>query len=71
MSRITVFLFVGAAVLGGCTTAAQRKAAEKAAVQKQAGQEIERICSLPQAEREAELKRVKDKSGVVIMCGKD
>ena len=53
----------------GCTTPAQRQAAENARVEKQAAQEINRICALPEAEREAELKKIKDQSGMVLYCG--
>ena len=67
MSRVVVLTLV-AVLLAGCTTPAQRKAAEDADVRKQAAKEIKRICSLPEAEREAELKRIKDQSGVVITC---
>jgi outer membrane biogenesis lipoprotein LolB len=67
MSRVVVLTLL-AVLLAGCTTPAQRKAAEDADVRKQATQKIKRICSLPEAEREAELKRIKDQSGVVIIC---
>jgi len=55
----------------GCTTPAQRKAAEKSAIEKEAAQEITRVCSLPKAEREAELKKIKEESGMVLYCGKE
>ncbi len=55
--------------LAGCTTEAQRKAAENVAIQKQAAQEAKRICALPAEQREAELKKLKDESGVIIHCG--
>lgn len=58
-------------VVAACSTAAQRKAADIAAINKQAAQEIKRICALPEPERQAEIKRVKDESGVVVYCGKE
>jgi len=41
---------------------------ENAAIQKQAAQEITRICSLPEADREVALKKLKEESGVVLYC---
>lgn len=57
--------------LSGCTTGAQRRAAENAAIQKQAAQEISRICALPKPERDAELERIKTESGMVVHCGEE
>lgn len=54
--------------LVACTTAQQRRAAENAEVRKQAAEEIERICALRGAEREAELERLKKESGMVLYC---
>jgi len=51
-------------------TAAQQKATENAAINKEAATEIKRICSLPEEQRQADLKRLKDEKGVVISCGK-
>jgi hypothetical protein len=56
-------------LLLACTTPAERQAAENARVEKQAAAEINRICALPEAEREAELKKIKDQSGMVLYCG--
>lgn len=58
-----------ALLLLACTTPAERRAAENARVEKQAAAEINRICALPEAEREAELKKIKDQSGMVLYCG--
>ena len=54
--------------LAGCQTAQQRKAAETAATNKQAAQEITRICALHGAEREAQLKKLKAASGLDLYC---
>ena len=62
-------LLLLACTLVGCTTAAERRATENARVEKQAAAEINRICALPEAEREAELKKIKDQSGMVLYCG--
>jgi hypothetical protein len=53
----------------GCETPAERRAAENARIEKQAAAEINRICALPEAERAAELKKIKDQSGMVLYCG--
>ena len=58
-----------ALLLLSCTTPSERRAAENARVEKQAAAEINRICALPEAEREAELKKIKDQSGMVLYCG--
>jgi outer membrane biogenesis lipoprotein LolB len=55
-------------LLAGCQTAQQRKAAENAAVNKQAAEEIARICALHGTEREAELKKLKAASGLDLYC---
>jgi hypothetical protein len=56
-------------LLTACATPQQGRAKENVAVRAQAAQEIHRICSLPDPEREAEIKRVKDESGMLITCG--
>jgi len=59
-----------AMVLTACSTTAERGAGENTAIQKEAAQEIRRICELPEPERQAEMLRVKKESGVVVQCGK-
>ena len=56
-------------VLTGCQTGAERRAAENARIEKHAAAEINRICSLPKDQREAELKKIKEQSGMVLYCG--
>jgi hypothetical protein len=56
-------------LLLACTTPAERQAAKNARVERQAAKEINRICALPEAEREAELKKIKNQSGMVLYCG--
>lgn len=63
---LTIFALV---LLAACTTAMHRKAVERAAIQKEAAQEVGRICALPPAEREAELGKIEAESGIVIQCG--
>ncbi len=59
------------AVLAACETAAERQAKENARVEKRAATEINRICALPDAQREAELKKIKEQSGMVLYCGNE
>jgi hypothetical protein len=55
--------------LSACETPAERQARENARIEKQAAAEINRICALPENEREAELRKMKEKSGMVLYCG--
>ena len=57
-----------AAALVACQTPQHKKAAEKAEINKQAGDEIARICALHGAEREGELKKLKASSGMDLYC---
>ena len=58
-----------ALVLAACEAPAERQAAENARIQKQAAKEINRICALPMEQREAELEKIKEQSGMVLYCG--
>jgi hypothetical protein len=71
MTPLQVSIIAALALLGGCTTEAQRKVAENMAIQKQAAQEVRRICALPQAQREAELRRLRAESAIVVECSGD
>jgi hypothetical protein len=55
--------------LAACETPAERQARENARIVKQGDREIKRICALPEDQREAELKKIKDQSGLVLYCG--
>ena len=57
--------------LSGCSTPQGRRAAENAEVNRQAAQEIERICALRGDARAAELKKLKQQSGFELYCPKD
>jgi len=63
-------LILGYLAIAGCSTANQRKAAESAAIKKEVATEIDRICSLPEPERSAELEKVKRESGMELYCAK-
>jgi hypothetical protein len=66
---VAIGLAAGFLMLAGCQTAAEQQAAKNARINKQAAAEINRICALPETQREAELKKIKDQSGVVLYCG--
>jgi hypothetical protein len=55
--------------LAGCQTPSEQQAAKNAEINKQAAAEINRICALPDVERDLELKKIKEQSGVVLYCG--
>jgi hypothetical protein len=56
-------------LLAACDTPAQRQARENARIVRQGDKEIKRICALPEGQREPELKKVKEESGMVLYCG--
>jgi hypothetical protein len=66
--HLSIVLPLAVLALTSCQTAQQRKAAENAAVNKQAADEIARICALHGAERESELKKLKAASGLDLYC---
>ena len=68
LRRLPLCVSLALLVLGGCQTAQERKAAENAAVNNKAAEEIARICALHGAEREEELKKLKAASGLDLYC---
>jgi hypothetical protein len=62
-------LALALAGLAACETPAERQARERARIDKEAAEEITRICALPEDQREAELKKIKEQSGMVLYCG--
>ena len=71
MVRLGVALVLGFAVLCGCVTPAQREAAKDEALKKQVAAQIQQICSLPPAEREAAIRKVAQEDGMVLYCGSE
>jgi nitrous oxide reductase accessory protein NosL len=69
MSRTRFSILAMSILLAACATEQQRKAQENAAIRKQAAREIERICALPEPDRQAEIEKIKEQSGMVIYCG--
>jgi hypothetical protein len=68
--KISVVATAATLAITGCSTGAQRKAAERAAFKKEVAAEVERICALPEHDRGAELKKVKEESGLELYCAK-
>ena len=55
-------------LLAACQTAEQKRAADNADINRQAGAEISRICALHGAEREEELRKLKAACGLDLYC---
>lgn len=70
MSNLRLVLCVPCVALAlvACQTPQEKKATENAEINRQAGDEIARICALHGAEREAELKKLKAASGMDLYC---
>jgi len=68
--RLTFMIPLAALAIVGCEAQEHRRAAENAAIKKQASDEITRICALQGAEREAELKKLKAASGMELYCAR-
>src|SRR5258707_148130 len=51
MAPLKWLTLAGVLVLGACASAAQRRAAETAEIEKEAAKEMRRICALPSLER--------------------
>lgn len=55
--------------VAGCASSGQRTAGmDNAALEKRASDKIDRICELPQEQREAEIKKIKAESGLELYC---
>jgi hypothetical protein len=68
-SSLAMVFATGLLMLAACQTQAEQQAAKNAEINRRAAAEISRICALPDAEREAELQKIKEQSGVVLYCG--
>jgi hypothetical protein len=55
-------------LLAGCAST-PKPAAPDPEAQKALGQRIDRICSLPAEERAAELEKLKNETGMALLCG--
>jgi hypothetical protein len=70
MSPTTAFILTCSLVLSGCGAAAPRKPIDSGKVTQKAVHKIDRICALPPAERDAQLKKLEAETGVVLVCSK-
>jgi hypothetical protein len=64
MAASRTFTLAGWIVMAACSSSGQRRATEDDGVAK----EIRRICALPESERQTEIQKIKDASGVVVAC---
>jgi hypothetical protein len=71
ITRAPVVALAALVLVGSCAIGAQRRAAEHTEIQKQAAQEVRRVCALPPAQRDAELERINKESGIVVQCGNE
>ena len=69
MSPATALMLACSLALSGCGTATPRGALDSGKTSHKAVQKIDRICALPQAERDAQLKKLEAETGVVLFCG--
>lgn len=65
MRTAIILTLASVSTLAGCMSAAERADRERAAD----ARSVSEICTLPPAEREAALERLKEKSGLVLVCG--
>ena len=56
-------------LLTACESPAQRQAERNAESNQEVTAEITRICLLPPDQRDTELKKIKEQSGMVLYCG--
>jgi len=70
MSPTTAFILTCSLVLSGCGTATPRKVDDTRETMQKAAQKIDRTCALPQAERDAQIKKLEAETGVVLVCSK-
>lgn len=69
MTSTTALVLACSLVLSSCGTATPRKPADAGKTTQKATQKIDRICALPPAERDAQLKKLEAETGVVLFCG--
>lgn len=62
----TILIF--GVLLAGCATTPKPQSPDPEA-QKALGERIDRICSLPAAERAVELEKLKQETGMALLCG--
>jgi len=68
MSHATAIILTSCLALSACGTAAPGKTTEPGKMTQKAVQTIDRICTLPPAERDAQLRKLEAERGVVLVC---
>jgi hypothetical protein len=69
MPSLKILILGGITMLAACASPAVQKGTDNvAAVQKEAADEIRRICALPEPDRDGEIRKVKQESGFAIVC---
>ncbi len=64
----TTTMFLAAIMISGCAT--QQSPAQDPKAQQEVASRVDQICGLPDAEREAELAKLKAEKGLVLYCGR-
>jgi len=70
LKKIASISYAVLVLMTACESTEQRKEKVNLAMRARAAQEIHRICALPEPERTAEIKKVKDESAMVVACGR-
>ena len=68
MSHATAIILTSIFALSACGTAAPGKSTDPGKMTQKAVQTIDRICALPAAQRDAQLKKLEAERGVVLVC---
>ena len=63
------WVLTAAVILAACAAPRQTNEKAEAAWKAEVGERIQKICSLPEPERTAELEKLKKDEGLVLYCG--
>lgn len=69
MSVRTLVCLAFLTVIAACVTDTERRRRQDASLKEDLAREMRRVCALPQDEREAEIEKISDTSGVLVYCG--
>jgi hypothetical protein len=61
----------GVLALAACASPTKQRPEDVQQARRDVAMEIERICGLPQAERDAELAKLQKTEGLVLYCGRE
>lgn len=65
---IRVLLLIAATLLTACATPGEAPPPGPSPRREKAAAEIDRICALPEDERQAEIRKIKQESGLELYC---